>query len=384
LDLFKPAQPQSQRLLEFPPHQNLGRLYYSTARGYAFLDYAIGTISVPNGLSLVLRVDSHVSTLSPLSSIQPDAFDLLSLAHTNLSNDELRHLSNLTGLKALLLDYTRLTGQGLKWLQNITPYFLSSRMTLFSDEGMKLLPALSSLTCLDLSDSRITDLGMANLADLKHIDSLSLWENRISSKAALTLGSMKSLKTLCLGGTIFGDEGASCLQSLDLLTTLELPRTAITDKALGPLALIPNLAELGLSSNRISDGGIRALLKCRTLRKITLARTAVTDEAMFYLTELPALEELDLSSTELTDRCIPSICNMPSLKRITLHETKISPAAAERLQQQCPALTVSWMPLIRSAVPPQLAGTPLNLPNCAEPESVRAADSKNEPIGVSA
>lgn len=368
-------------MLEFPVDQILGRLYYSTNRGYAFLDYARGTVYVPNGLSLVLRVDSNVHSLAPLNRVQPDAFDMVSLAHTNLGNDELRHLGALTGLKALLLDYTRLSGQGLKWLHNSNPYFLSSRMSRFSDDGSVQLAALSSLTSIDLSDSRVTDCTLDSLTALTKIESLSLWENRISSNAAESLGKMRTLKTLCLGGTIFGDEGAAHLQALEQLNTLELPRTAITDEALAALALIPELRELGLSCNKVGDRGVKQLSKCRALRKITLSRTAVTDSAIPYLVELPKLEELDLSSTEVTDRCLPNLASLPALKRLSIDETKISPQAVQQLQQKHPGLIISWTPLTQSAEPPQLAGRPLHLPAQNGPTSV---NSKVEPTAVSA
>ncbi len=382
MDLFKPNRIQRhQKVLEFPVDQILGRLYYSTNRGYAFLDYARGTVVVPSGLSLLLRVDSNVHSLAPLCRIQPDAFDLVSLAHTSLGNDELRHLGALTGLKALLLDYTRLSGLGLKWLRNAKPYFLSGRMSCFSDEGSAHLAALSSLTSIDLSDSRVTDCTLDWLASLEKVESLSLWENRITSGAAANLGRMKTLQTLCLGGTIFGDEGAACLQTLERLNTLELPRTAITDEALAALALIPQLSELGLSCNKVGDRGVKHLSKCYSLRKIALSRTAVTDNAMPYLIELPKLEELDLSSTAVTDRCLPNLAGLPSLKRLTLHETKISPQAVQQLQQKHPELVVSWTPITQSAEPPQLAGRPLHLPDPSEPTSV---NSKVEQTAVSA
>ena len=115
LNLFKRKQ---KRTLTFPQDFSLGSLYTSETNGYLFFAQAQGTVLAPMNIPLFLRINRDIMTLSPLRALDFQALNGLSIAHTNLLDQHLRDISSLTGLQVLHFEYTKLTGQGLKWLPN--------------------------------------------------------------------------------------------------------------------------------------------------------------------------------------------------------------------------------------------------------------------------
>ncbi|MDW7995999.1 MAG: leucine-rich repeat domain-containing protein [Gemmatales bacterium] len=97
------------------------------------------------------------------------------------------------------------------------------------------------VTELWLSDTRITDAGLKELATLK------------------------KLKTLHLCGTGLTDVGLKELAALQNLTTLDLSDTPITDAGLKELAALKNLTTLDLENTRITDAGLKELARLKSL-----------------------------------------------------------------------------------------------------------------------
>ena len=69
------------------------------------------------------------------------------------------------------------------------------------------------LVSLDLSNTKITDAGLAHLVSLKKLASLNLWIPRITSAGLPHLGKIQSLTSLGLGDTQITDESLAHLAS---------------------------------------------------------------------------------------------------------------------------------------------------------------------------
>lgn len=95
---------QQTRVLRFPPDRSMGILYVPRRSYYEELESweARGNVTVPTEKKLTLDISDEASAdLSPFAALAPDDLQALSLAHSSVSNVELRHIGKLTGLQEL-------------------------------------------------------------------------------------------------------------------------------------------------------------------------------------------------------------------------------------------------------------------------------------------
>jgi Leucine-rich repeat (LRR) protein len=99
-----------------------------------------------------------------------------------------------------------------------------------ADQEMVHLREFPNLRILDLCQSHVTDLGLANLSGLKKLERLTLYESKITDTGLQNIVGLKSLEDLDLQHTSISDVGLVHLSGLSNLSWLELGDTQITDK----------------------------------------------------------------------------------------------------------------------------------------------------------
>jgi hypothetical protein len=106
------------------------------------------------------------------------------------------------------------------------------------DTDMTLLagiPAVRSLRVLDISETAVTDAGLAEVAKLSHLEDLSLW------------------------GTAVTDQGVAALRPLEKLASLNLGETRVTDSCVESLAQMASLRMVNLRSTALTAAGLLRL-----------------------------------------------------------------------------------------------------------------------------
>jgi MYXO-CTERM domain-containing protein len=121
------------------------------------------------------------------------------------------------------------------------------------------------------------------------------------------------LQTLDLSGTKVTDVELKDLAELKNVQLLDLSHTPVTDAGLKDLAGLENLQSLDLSSTNITDAGLMHLKRLKKLWWLSLRNTQVTDAGIKALKEaLPGLvvdskmPELDLPALPRLDSPAPS------------------------------------------------------------------------------
>ena len=103
----------------------------------------------------------------------------------------------------------------------------------FSDAQMeKILKFKDQIIWLDLSDTKITDSAMKNIAKFKNLTRLSLDNTAITDAALTYVNSIPHLRYLNLYNTNISDSGLSALSNCKELTTLHLWETRVTNKGI--------------------------------------------------------------------------------------------------------------------------------------------------------
>jgi maleate cis-trans isomerase len=145
-----------------------------------------------------------------------------------------------------------------------------------TDQGLRAVSSLASLTCLDLSYCRrVTDEGVRAV-----------------------VSSCTALKTLNLFACDkVTDEGVRAVSSLHALTFLDLTDSKVTDESVRAVASsCTALQTLNLwACDKVTDEGVKAVSSCTALKTLDLyACIKLTDVGVRALSSLPALTSLDL------------------------------------------------------------------------------------------
>ena len=147
--------PFETRMVRFPSAQNCGTLYIRKASSADYRDWQ--RIGIARGakeifLETSLRLDMKVvenMDISFLRELQPN--DIQSLFLYNCDDTILDHIAHLTGLQELYLSDTRITDQGLALLRPLASVQrISIYHTAIGDKGLfnlALIPGLKWLTC---------------------------------------------------------------------------------------------------------------------------------------------------------------------------------------------------------------------------------------------
>lgn len=271
-------------------------------------------------------------------------------------------LANLTGLSIIQLSLTdtQITNAGIehvKKVRNLSALVLQG--TNVSDEGVREIATIGSLTGIGLADTPITDTALEHLKQLPNLTSLNINITNISDNGLKHVAVHRSLHTLlasqCDGITDVGlkhlgeltnlevleliyidnftDAGIADLGKLKKLSRLTLSSPKISDVGLQAICeQFPNLSILALGHAGVTDAGLEHLTKLSNLNTLHLGDTSIDGKGLIHLKSLAHMEVLLLnSSSELSGDALIAISNLQNLRELFLQKTPISDADIENL-----------------------------------------------------
>jgi hypothetical protein len=151
----------------------------------------------------------------------------------------------------------------LRGLYELAPDALQSvhpTKKLVTDEDLQHLSHLTGLRSLDCSKGhKITDAGVAHLRDMVEMRRLDLYWSAVTDAALSSLTRMAHLEYLHLGLTRIKGPGLARLVALQRLQVLNLENTDVDDAALPYLARQQSLRKLILWGTRVSVRGLKDL-----------------------------------------------------------------------------------------------------------------------------
>jgi serine/threonine protein kinase/Leucine-rich repeat (LRR) protein len=265
----------------------------------------------------------------------------VTVKHARLTaTNSLQPLRQLKNLKSLSFDNIQLAPSECAALTSLTSLERLA-LTTFPAPEIKYAEFVN-LKFLNLTNARIGDTGVADVAACQQITHLELAGNNLSDEALPSLSGLTSLIKLNLAGN-----------------------PQLTGGTLNSLTGLKTLEELSLSDNpKIGDSAITALVSIRTLRRLWTGRTGVTDvglqalcNAHRELTDLslpgpvtdagiPALKRLDrlknlnVKDCNITNASLSTFKDLKSLKELTLPGSRVSPGAVSDLKKALPGCNV--------------------------------------------
>jgi len=245
-----------------------------------------------------------------------------------------------------------------------------------SDGDLDALRGLPQLARLDLSLTRITDLGMLRLKDLPNITELNLfYAEHVTDEGVAAIKGWKKLARLNLRGTKITDNTLSMLAGMPTLTALDAGFAEITDSGLQHLAALTGLRELAVGGNKLNEVGLQVLRSLPGLTHLDLSGRQRTDSGLWFVSvtdlgldtvaSLVNLRELNLSGTLVSARGLAKLAGLKQLEKLDLHgakrvgddaplnslprlrwvdlkDTTVSAQGAAALRKQMPQATIEW------------------------------------------
>jgi hypothetical protein len=285
----------------------------------------------PEFLGNVTRVDlgrngssddalmSHVGKLHQL--------EYLHAIRLSVSDEGLFHLRNLTHLRTLSLEGTRVQGPGLVHLKRLTRLeHLGLPRFPFTDDDLSHLAGLTRLNYIAITGDRVTNAGLAHFRAMGELQFLNVTHTRITSLEAIR--NLTHIRFLDLTGTPIDDKGLEAVANFRDLEYLEIQGAPqLTDVGLAHLSGLPKLEHLSLVDTGITDAGLDHLCSLPRLRRLDLSRTAVTDAGLTRFGDRGGLASLN--------QRVPGMGN-----RLSLYRTQTTLAGAHALQARFPLLDV--------------------------------------------
>lgn len=187
---------------------------------------AKGDVSVPAGKQLALVVSQaglrDLSALSALGSNDLYKLTIYGPPPPSPKPDDrcMPYIAHLTGLRILELEDTVISTKGIKHLGNLKSLEYLSMSGEITDVGLAEIAQLQSLKGLYLRESRLTDAGLAHLANLTSLEELALGQGRMTNAGLAHLAKLTSLHYLMLSGNNFTDAGIVHLKDIPSLRIL--------------------------------------------------------------------------------------------------------------------------------------------------------------------
>jgi hypothetical protein len=151
-----------------------------------------------------LRV-TGATDLAPLATLVPDRLVGLHAARAEIGDDELRHLQGMTGLHVLDLTATRVTDLGILHLVGCTgleTVWLWD--TAITDAALDLIARLPNVRQLGLGNTRVTDRGLEALGRMRTLRLLQLWGTKVAGPGLRHLGQLEELEVVTLPWSVPG------------------------------------------------------------------------------------------------------------------------------------------------------------------------------------
>jgi hypothetical protein len=251
------------------------------------------------------------------------------------------------GLKFRYLDVSRGTWSWSSGVPVATLLIPARSVNLWkhcTDEDLRGLGNLSGLRSLFVMRSKVTDRGMHVLSKLRQLRSLTIIGAGITDAGLRGLPRLRRLKKLLLEKVGVDDRVFALIAPLDNLQTLSLAGDiGVMAERMHRAAMLPRLERLYLDGTRFGDAGLRWVGALPDLKYLNLASdSAVTGNGLRSLAGLSRLRELDLSGTRITDRDLHWIAAMRALRIVSLEKTRCSEVGIAHLRRIDSALRVRY------------------------------------------
>ena len=205
---------------------------------------------------------------------------------------------------------------------------------LLTDARERSVPGLSLASCRQL-----TNEGLERVAELRHLETLDLFNTNLSDEGLAAIADLPQLSSLNIAGTEVSDSGVAVLKQLPRLEQLHLGWTAVGDAGCSEISKLASLKILELRKTAVTNQGLESLGRMSSLHALGLQETAVTSDGLLHLEGLSStLQRLDLGYTRVDSDAVAILKRMVSLRTLVLRATPIDRSHDAAIREALPQL----------------------------------------------
>jgi len=232
-----------------------------------------------------------------------------------------------------------------------------------TQKDLRALADLRHVETLSLTGEFITDETLELLENMEILSELSLFRTRISDKGLKVLGKLKGVRLVRISSANLTPVGMAALAGMPSVEYVFLTNLEVTD--VGVAALVKNKKLKGLAvtddangDSKLTDASLRALAGLPHLENLGLPWSKITDQGVVNVIKagnFPKLWGLSLAHTSVSDTILKALHDpaaLPALKQLDVRRTKVTPQGVEALLKARPNLDV--LTLFPSPAPPDL------------------------------
>lgn len=255
---------------------------------------------------------TRIRRLKHLTIVPDDALSFLPLVECrnlktlrlfkseSIDDTAMGDISRVESLETIDLSQTSITDEGLAQLGKL-PNLQSltlKKCNNISGDAFAAFEHPDAMKSINLEQARsLNDVGLAELQRFKNLEHLRLHLNRkIAGQGFRCLESMKQLKTLWCPNTTIADEHLRLLDGIESLELIWLPACPrVSGRGLDCLAGSANCTILSLNDCRlINSPDIDVIAKFKNLGELYVGRTRVRNEGIEKLCQLEKLRILNI------------------------------------------------------------------------------------------
>ena len=241
-------------------------------------------------------------------------------------NSELHIFTELPNLERVTIWGAGVTDEGMDEVAKLKQI---SHLTLFNTEitadGLaKLQPLAGNLRMLNLRRSTyLTDDGLAQLSAFEDLAQLDLLYNHFSDEALTHVAKLPKLRVLDLRGcVVITDYGLEKISGMQQLQALKLFNPGVTDQGMNVIGNFKDMKVLFVQNASITDEGLKPLAGMTKLEDLTLYQLfGITDEGLANLSGMNALTSLSLCDNRINGSGLQHLSGAKGLTQLNISET---------------------------------------------------------------
>lgn len=268
-------------------------------------------------------------------------------AKGEVSDHDLKLLRDIPNMRKVSLLGDKVTGKGLKDIQDLPLTGLDMTSTLLNDKTIEYVAKFNTLVELDIDRTpQLTDKGLKKIESLRKLEFLSIGPN-ITDNGLDSVTKLLKLNTLrlegCRGITARGIKRLAVLKDLqDLTVTALKPEPEIT----AALTSLPVLDSLSVENMRFDRQSLNNITKLDKLKQLVLKGCTVDPNCAEILAHLrirrlkldgmsvprtlwntvgsmKTIKELVVRNCDMHDEELQKVCKLTELEELSLGQRKV-------------------------------------------------------------
>lgn len=267
-------------------------------------------------------------------------------ARGNVTDHDLKQLLEIPGVRKVSLLGDKLSGKGLKYIQDLPLTGLDMTQTNLSDQTMEYISKFPGLVELDIDSTGVTDTGLAKIETLQRLEYLSVGPDitdkgvesivrlgklhslkfesckSITARGIRKLAVMRDLQNLTLDGLESEHELTACLSSLPVLDCLSLENMTLDRQSFANVSKLQKLKKLEIEGCRVDPSGVEPLARLR-IKMLKLSGFTVPESLWNVVASMKSIKTLDIRSCGVRDENLRLLSTMADLEDLNVGVRKV-------------------------------------------------------------